>query len=188
MSEAAEREVSPGIFVTDFRTAASIAAAQPAASHPAEHKQQPPTSTSHSLSSSNEHKQAAPSQYSDLSDVNQLSFDLHALHNSIDHLIASNAEMVTAMEEEAAEGKPDDEEYASAIRDNMLLIDRKQNEAAELQAMLDAVLGGHALDKVNGGAVVLDENDADVPSSLLPSSTRPSGRRDEGGGDDGMYL
>ena len=182
MTDPPEREISPGIFVTDFRTAAAIAATQQPP--PQEQKQQP---TAHSQPSSTpEHKHALPSPptpHADLSDLNQLSFDLHQLQNSIDHLIASNAEMVTAMEEEAAEGKPEDDEYASAIRENMLLIDRKQSEAIELQTLIDSMLSGHALSR-SAGAVSGGVSSSTTSSASLSSAGSSSSGQDE----DGMYL
>ena len=123
--------------------------------------------------------------------MNQLSFDLYQLQNSIDHLIASNAEMVTAMVEEAAEGQPEDEEYANAIRENMQLIDRKQSEAAELQSLIDSMLGGHALHRpvdgaVSVGAVTLSTVSSASSSSL--SAANPVSGQEDSSGDNGMYL
>ena len=90
--------------------------------------------------------------------------------------------MVVAMEEDAAEGKPEDDEYACAIRENMLLIDRKQNEAAELQALLDSMLGGHALDRP------IDSTVGTVVSSTASTSSSSSSGHSEGDDSDGMYL
>ena len=174
-----EQEVSPGVFVTDFRTAASIAATQP--STRAEHKQ--PQSTS----------PPPPTDYSELSDVNQLSFELQQLHNSVDHLIASNEQLVAAMAEDAADGRAEDEEYATAIRENMLVIDRKQSEAIELQSLIDSMLSGHALDKPAGArgvvsGVTVSAAAATTSSASLSSAGSPSNDQDEGDGGDGIYL
>lgn len=91
------------------------------------------------------------------------------------------------MEEEAAEGKAEDEEYASAIRENMQLIDRKQSVAAELQSLIDSMSGGHALYRTGGGGavggVVTSISASAGPSSSAASSS--SAQNDDG---DGMYL
>ena len=134
MDAAPERELLPGVFVTDFRSAAPSSS-----SH--EHKQPPLPHSSTSSPSSDDHKASsspssslpsrgpAPSSSSpahvDMESLSQLSFDLSVLQNSIDHLIASQAEMAAAMEEDG----DDDGEYAKALRENIDVIDRKQRQA-----------------------------------------------------------
>ena len=92
--------------------------------------------------------------------LSQLSFDLSVLQNSIDHLIASQAEMAAAMEEDG----DDDGEYAKALRENIDVIDRKQRQAEEMQRLIEDALGGHAVDRP-----------AHPPSAPPPPPPPPSG-------------
>lgn len=169
MDSVPEHEVLPGIYVTDFRSFSSSSSSSwssSSVSSSAEYKQPPPFSFSSSthdekttsqlspspsshppsslpLSSSSSSSSSSPgARFSgEVSGVSQLSYDLAEVQNSVDHLIASNAEMVQAMEEDG----DDDGTYATAIRENMQLIDRKQRQAEEMQRVIEDALAGRAV-------------------------------------------
>jgi hypothetical protein len=172
----AEREVSPGIYITDFRrdrdekTHVATSPSPPSSySYQQEHKQHDssnPSSSSFSSSSSTSSYQPAEHV-----DVNQLAWDLSQLQNSIDHLLSSNVELLAVMEQE---GDDADGTYSAAVRENEQVIQRKQRQADEMQRIIDDALAGHGLDHRHSGRA--------TSPSPAPSSAASQAEDDSSGG------
>ena len=169
----AEREVSPGIYMTDFRreseekTGPASSAALP---HQHEHKQHDYNLPSSSFPSSS-FSSSTSCRPAESVDVNQLAWDLSQLQNSIDHLLSSNAELQAVMQQE---GDDADATYATAIRENELVIQRKQRQAEEMQSIIDDALAGRGLDH---------QRDRPATSaSSQPSLAAARAEEDSGGG------
>jgi hypothetical protein len=181
---AEERELMPGVYVTDFRSnrpspstlSLSLPAEhkEPFASHTSDEKTSSRSTVLGPSSSSLSPSTSTALSPDALSDVSQLTFDLAALQNSTDHLIASNAEMVEALEEDGDE----DGVYGEAIRDNMATIERQQRRAEEMQRLIEDALAGHAIDRPPPHSTA-----ASAPTQPPPSSTASSGAEESG-----MYL
>lgn len=146
-----ERELAPGIFVTDFR-------------YPPTNR---PTPTPAAQAKSGNIATAAapvmPHPSSADSDINQLLFDLAQLENSLSHLYRSQVELMEAYD------ATQDTEFKQAFEENEAVLARMEDRKSELQALIDEMTRGpptsHVLESAGGEGKreqMLDESETNA--------------------------
>lgn len=123
MVEPVERELAPGIFITDYRQAATQPATQPI---PQPKKN---TSSNQPINAIDQIKRAHADDPN--STINQLIFDLAQLENQLNHLYRSNVELMEELDQS------NDPEFDQAIKENESLIVRLEDEKQALTSLIE---------------------------------------------------
>lgn len=123
MVEPVERELAPGIFITDYRQAATQPATQPI---PQPKKK---TSSNQPINAIDQIKRAHADDPN--STINQLIFDLAQLENQLNHLYRSNVELMEELDQS------NDPEFDQAIKENESLIVRLEDEKQALTSLIE---------------------------------------------------